>query len=246
MEEVDMSNLPKHIAIVLDGNRRWAKIHGLTTKEGHVEGAKNLERIAQACEKIGIKYLTVYCFSTENWKRSEEEISALMLIFSGYLNSFAKKTDNYNVRVNVLGDPSAFNERIQRGIRNVIEKTKDHTGMVLNVALNYGGRAEIARAVKKIAGDVKTGKIEIDDITEDLISDNLYTGGQPDPDLYIRPSMELRTSNFLPWQLVYTEFYFSEKHWPEFDEKELMVAIKEYQRRNRRFGGRPEDKKENN
>jgi len=236
-ENIDKENLPKHIAIVLDGNRRWAKLHGLTTKEGHVEGAKNLERIAQFCEKIGIKHLTVYCFSTENWKRSEEEISALMLIFSGYLNSFAKKTDTSNVKVNILGDPSAFNERIQRGMKNVVERTKDHTGMVLNLALNYGGRAEITRAVKQISENVKNGIIDVSDITEEMISDNLYTVGQPDPDLYIRPSMELRTSNFLPWQLVYTEFYFSKKHWPEFDEEELMCAIKDYQSRKRRYGG---------
>ena len=175
IEEIDKENLPKHIAIVLDGNRRWAKANNLTTKEGHIAGAKNLEKIAQYCEKIGIKYLTVYCFSTENWKRSEEEIKGLMLIFSSYLNSFAKKTDEHNVKINVLGDPSAFNQRIQRGIANVVEKTKDKNGFVLNLALNYGGRAEITSAVKKIAEKVKRNEISIEDINEDLISDNLYT-----------------------------------------------------------------------
>lgn len=237
MEEIDKATLPKHIAVILDGNRRWAKKNNLTTKEGHIAGAKNLERIAEYCNKIGIKYLTVYCFSTENWKRSKEEIGALMLIFRSYLNSFAKKAHKYDVKVNVFGDPNAFDDRIKRGIKNVEEKTKNNTGLVLNLGLNYGGRAEIVSAVKKIAEKVKENEIEISDITEDLISDNVYTAGMPDPDLFIRTSHELRTSNFLPWQLVYTEFYFSEKHWPEFDEEELNVAIKEYQNRQRRFGG---------
>jgi len=173
--KLDYSNLPKHIAIILDGNRRWAQKRGLTTKEGHIEGAKNLERIGQFCEEIGIKHLTVYCFSTENWQRGEEEIKALMLIFRSYLNSFAKKADKYNIKVNVLGDPSAFDERIRRGITNVIEKTKDNTGLVLNLCLNYGGRAEITNAVKKIAKQVQSSEISIEDITEELISDNIYT-----------------------------------------------------------------------
>ena len=239
MEEIDKENLPKHIAIVLDGNRRWAKAHNLTTKDGHKAGAKNLERIVKYCDEIGIKYLTVYCFSTENWKRSEEEISALMLIFRSYLNSFAEKADKNNIKVNIIGDPSAFDERIQRGMKNVMEKTKNNTGLVLNLALNYGGRAEITHAVKEIAKKIQNSEINIGDITEELITDNLYTAGQPDPDLFIRTSHELRTSNFLPWQLIYTEFYFPDKHWPEFDEQELLLAIKEYQNRNRRFGGRP-------
>ena len=235
MKDIDKNNLPKHIAIVLDGNRRWAKDHNLSVRQGHTEGAKNLERIVQFCSEIGIKYLTVYCFSTENWKRSEEEIKALMLIFSSYLNSFAKKTDKYNIKVNVIGDPKAFNERIQRGIKNVVEKTKNNTGLILNLALNYGGRAEITNAVKQIAKKIQENEISVEEITEDMISNHLYTAGQPDPDLYIRPSAELRTSNFLPWQLIYTEFYFPSKHWPDFDEDELLLAIKEYQGRNRRF-----------
>lgn len=175
MEEIDKATLPKHIAVILDGNRRWAKKNNLTTKEGHIAGAKNLERIAEYCNKIGIKYLTVYCFSTENWKRSKEEIGALMLIFRSYLNSFAKKAHKYDVKVNVFGDPEAFDDRIKRGIKNVEEKTKNNTGLVLNLGLNYGGRAEIVSAVKKIAEKVKENEIEISDITEDLISDNVYT-----------------------------------------------------------------------
>ncbi|MCL2383403.1 MAG: isoprenyl transferase [Oscillospiraceae bacterium] len=243
LTDIDKNNLPKHIAIIMDGNRRWAKERGLTTKEGHIAGAKNLEKIGQYCSEIGIKHLTVYAFSTENWKRSEEEIAALMLIFRSYLHSFSKKADKHDIKVNILGDPSAFDKRIQKGIQNVIEKTKNNTGFVLNVALNYGGRAEITNAAKKIASQVKNGEIDVEDITEDLITDNLYTGGQPDPDLFIRPSYELRTSNFLTWQLAYTEFYFSKKNWPEFDEEELLTAIKEYQNRNRRFGGRPDEEK---
>lgn len=186
---------------------------------------------------MGVKYLTVYAFSTENWKRSKEEVSALMALMRAYLNSVLKSADLENIRIKVLGDITVLSKGLQKSIEKAIEKTKDNTGLTLNIAFNYGGRAELVRAMKNIAKDVKEGKIEIEDIDEKLISENLYTKGIPDPDLLIRTSKELRTSNFLPWQLVYTEFYFPEVHWPEFGKEELEKAISEYNKRNRRYGG---------
>jgi undecaprenyl diphosphate synthase len=241
--EIDKDNLPKHIAIILDGNRRWAKDRGLSTKEGHKAGTKNLENIALKCNELGIKYLTVYAFSTENWKRSKDEVSALMLILKAYLDSFSKKADSYNIKLSLSGDISVLSESLQKSINTALEKTKNNTGLVFNIAFNYGGRQEIVRAVKIIGEKLLTGEIKLDDINENLISDNLYTKGMPDPDLMIRTSKELRTSNFLPWQLTYTEFYFPDVHWPAFDEEQLKLAIYEYQKRNRRFGGRPDETK---
>lgn len=246
MEQIDILNLPKHIAIIMDGNRRWAKQNGLDTKAGHKAGAENLELLSKFCDKIGIKYLTVYAFSTENWKRSKQEISTIMLILKAYLDSFNRGKDAGNIKLNVLGDISVLSEGIQKSIRRAIEKTKDNKGLLLNVAFNYGGRAEIVNAVKNIAKKVKDGKLEIEDINEELISNNLYTKNQPDPDLFIRPGAELRLSNFLPWQITYTELYFPKKYWPEFKEEELLEAIKEYQRRNRTFGARPEEDTKSN
>jgi undecaprenyl diphosphate synthase len=234
--------LPEHIAIVLDGNRRWAKARGLSVKEGHKAGAKSLETIAQYCNDIGIKYLTVYCFSTENWKRSTEEVSALMLLFRSYLNSFAKKTDTQNIKINVIGDPSAFDTKLQLGIKDAMERTKNNTGLVLNIALNYGGRQEITTAVKELAKKVQENKIRIEDIDEEAINNSLYTAGQPDPDLFIRTSLELRLSGFLLWQVSYSELYFTDVNWPDFTPTELNKAIESYTSRNRRFGGRPEGK----
>lgn len=239
--EIDYSNLPKHIAIIMDGNRRWAKENELTTKEGHKKGAKNLEEISEFCNEIGIKYLTVYAFSTENWKRSKQEVSTIMFILKAHLDSFNKKNENKNIKVNILGDISVLAKSIQDSLLKSVEKTKNNTGLVLNIALNYGGRSEIINAVTKIAQMVKKNKIEIEDINEQLISDNLYTQGQPDPDLLIRPSAEFRLSNFLTWQSIYSELYFPKKYWPEFSKEDLLEAIKEYQKRNRRFGGRPEE-----
>ena len=238
---IDMENLPKHIAIIMDGNRRWAKQRGLSTKEGHKAGAKNLENIASICNKMGIEYLTVYAFSTENWKRSEEEVSALMLIMKAYLDSFARKVDTQNIRVKVLGDITRVSQGLQKSIKNVVEKTKNNTGLTLNVAFNYGGRPELVNAMKNIAFKVKNGEIDPENIDETTISNHLYTAGMPDPDLMIRTSNELRTSNFLPWQLVYSEFYFPDIHWPAFSEQDLLNAIEAYQKRNRRFGGRPDE-----
>ena len=239
MENIDSNNLPKHIAMIMDGNRRWAKLRGLETRDGHKAGADNLENIAKFCNKIGIEYLTVYAFSTENWKRSKEEISGLMAILRVYINSFLKEADKENIRLKILGDISTLSKGLQKSINKAIDITKNNTGLTLNIAFNYGGRPELIRAMKDIALKIKENKIEIEDINEELISNHLYTAGQPDPDLLIRTSRELRTSNFLPWQLVYSEFYFPDKHWPEFGEEDLLEAIRVYQKRNRRFGGRP-------
>ncbi len=243
MEEIDVQNLPKHIAIIMDGNRRWAKNNGLSTKEGHKAGSKNLENIAKFCNKLGIKYLTVYAFSTENWKRSKAEVSALMLILKANLDAMLRRMDLENIKIRVIGEKENIPEEIKPRIEKLVEKTKNNTGLTLNIAFNYGGRAEIVHATKEIAQKVKNGELKVEDITEETISNNIYTAGQPDPDLMIRTSRELRTSNFLPWQLTYTEFYFPDKHWPEFLEEDLLEAIKVYQHRNRRFGGRPDEKK---
>ena len=243
MEEIDLENLPKHIAIIMDGNRRWAKARGLTTKDGHKAGSKNLDNIATFCNEIGIKYLTVYAFSTENWKRTQEEVSALMFILKANLDSMLRKLDLKNIKIRVIGEKEKIPQDIQKKIDKLIEKTKNNTGLVLNIAFNYGGRAELVHSTKVIAEKVKSGEINIEDINEKLISDNIYTAGQPDPDLMIRTSHELRTSNFLPWQLTYSEFYFPDKHWPEFGREDLIEAIKVYQKRNRRFGGRPDEVK---
>ena len=243
MEEIDLENLPKHIAIIMDGNRRWAKARGLTTKDGHKAGSKNLDNIATFCNEIGIKYLTVYAFSTENWKRTQEEVSALMFILKANLDSMLRKLDLKNIKIRVIGEKENIPPDIQKKIDKLVEKTKNNTGLVLNIAFNYGGRAELVHSTKVIAEKVKSGEIDIEDINEKLISDSIYTAGQPDPDLMIRTSHELRTSNFLPWQLTYSEFYFPDKHWPEFDREDLIEAIKIYQKRNRRFGGRPAEVK---
>ena len=237
-----MSNLengyPEHIAIIMDGNRRWARSKGLEVKEGHKKGAETLQQIAKYCNKIGIRYLTVYAFSTENWKRSKEEVSTLMLLLKNALKEFSKTAETDNIKLNVLGDISALEKGLQNSIENAIERTKENTGLTVNIAFNYGGRDEITRAVKKIAVKVKNGEINIEDINEELISNNLYTKGEPDPDLLIRTSGEIRTSNFLPWQLVYSEFCFVEKNWPDFNNDDLLEAIKVYQNRNRKFGGK--------
>ncbi len=238
MEKEQKLNLPKHIAIIMDGNRRWAKEKGLDFKQGHKQGAKTLENIVRYANKIGIQYITVYAFSTENWKRTKEEVGALMLLLQNYLDDFSKRADTENIKINVLGDVTALSKGLQNSINKAIERTKDNTGIVMNVAFNYGGRAELVTTFTKIANKIKNNEINIEDIDEKLISDNLYTGGQPDPDLLIRTSGELRTSNFLPWQLAFSEFYFISKHWPDFSEQDLDEAIIEYQKRNRRFGGK--------
>lgn len=235
---LETNSYPEHIAIIMDGNRRWARENNLEIKEVHKKGAENLEKIAKYCNNIGIKYLTVYAFSTENWKRSKEEVGALMILLQNYLNDFSKRADTENIKIKVLGDISVLSKGMQNSINKAIERTKENTGLTLNIAFNYGGRAEITSAIKQIAEEIKNNNIKIEDINEELISNYLYTKGQPDPDLLIRTSGELRTSNFLPWQIAYTEFYFDNKYWPEFSEEDLLKAIKSYEVRNRKFGGK--------
>lgn len=228
--------LPAHIAIIMDGNRRWARAKGMPIPFGHREGAKTLEKIVRYGNKIGLKYLTVYAFSTENWKRTEEEVRALMLLLQNYIEEYSKRADSENVRVKFLGDCTVLAPKLQKGIQDCIERTKNNTGITLNIALNYGGRAEIIKAVKEIAEDVKNEKIKIKDINEDTVASKLYTANQPDPDLVIRTGGEKRTSNFLPWQIVYSEFLSFDKYWPDFNEEDLDNAILEYQKRTRNFG----------
>lgn len=234
----EQNNYPAHIAIIMDGNRRWARQKNLDIREGHKKGAETLEKIAKYCNKIGIKYLTVYAFSTENWKRSSEEVGALMILLQNYLNDFSKRANTENIKIKVLGDISVLSKGMQNSINKAMERTKENTGLTLNIAFNYGGRAEITYALKQIAEKIKNDELSIDDISEDLISNHLYTKGQPDPDLLIRTSGELRTSNFLPWQIAYTEFYFDNKYWPDFSEEDLLKAIEIYEGRNRKFGGK--------
>lgn len=233
---VNVENLPEHIAIIMDGNRRWAKENNLDTASGHKEGAENLKRIAKFANKIGIKYLTVYAFSTENWKRTKEEVGAIMKLLKFYILDFFKSYDN-NIKVRVIGRTDDLPKDIYSEIKKVEEKTKNNTGLVLNIAFNYGGRDEITTATKKIAEKVKNGELNIEDITEELISNNLYTAGQPDPDLLIRTSGEERISNFLTWQISYSEFIFTDKYWPAFSNQDLLETIAIYQKRTRRFGG---------
>ncbi len=232
----DKKYMPRHIAIIMDGNRRWAKAQGKPASYGHKEGAKTLEAIVRYANKIGLEYITVYAFSTENWKRTEDEVKSLMLLLQNYLDDYAKRADTENIRVKILGDISALSVGMQKSIHKCMERTKNNTGVTFNIALNYGGRDEIVKAIKSIAKDVKDGKIEIEDISEDMVSNNLYTKHQPDPDLLIRTSGELRLSNFLPWQLVYSEFLFIDKNWPDFTEEDLDNAIIEYEKRTRKFG----------
>ena len=234
--EFNKEYMPKHIAIIMDGNRRWARAKGKPASFGHKEGAKTLEKIVRYANRIGLEYITVYAFSTENWKRAEDEVKALMTLLQNYLDDYSKRADSENIRVKILGDITALSDGMQKSIKNCMERTKNNTGVTFNIALNYGGRDEIIRAVKKIAKDVKEGKLNVNDITEQLISENLYTKEQPDPDLLIRTSGELRLSNFLPWQLVYSEFLFIDKNWPDFEEEDLDKAIIEYQKRTRKFG----------
>ena len=230
--------MPKHIAIIMDGNRRWAKERNIETRLGHKEGAETLKKIAKYANKIGIQYLTVYAFSTENWKRTKEEVGALMGLLQMYVNDFLNDKELENIKINVLGDVSKLEHGLQKSIQKAIDRTKDYTGMTLNVAFNYGGRDEITKAVQKIANKVQNNEIAIQDIDEQYVSDNLYTQGQLEPDLLIRTGGEQRVSNFLLWQLAYTEFVFIDKYWPDFSEEDLEEAIKVFEQRNRKFGAK--------
>lgn len=228
---------PRHLGIIMDGNGRWAKKRGLPRSAGHTAGAIVFKTIVRYCSSIGIQYLTIYAFSTENWKRPFEEVGMLIKLFKQYLEEALRDFLNENIKVRFIGDTSAFPEDLQKLIRDTEEVSKNHTGMVLNIALNYGGRSELVRAAKLLALDVKSGKLDPEQITEEALEQKLYTAGQPDPDLIIRPSGENRISNFLLWQSAYSEYVIMDILWPDFKPKDLDRAIKEYANRNRRFGG---------
>lgn len=234
------TKIPQHIAIILDGNGRWAKSKGMPRGYGHVKGCENLEYICEVCKELGVKYLTVYAFSTENWKRSREEIDGLMKLFRNYLRKCIKISRKNNMRVRIIGDPSAFDQDIQDRIRELEEFSKGFDELHFQIALNYGSRDEITRAVNRMLEEQKTGKLT-GPVTEGMISDHLDTAGIPDPDLLIRTSGELRLSNYLMWQLAYTEFYFTDVPWPDFKKDELVKAIEKYNERDRRYGGVKEE-----
>ena len=233
---LEKENLPKHIAIIMDGNRRWAKAKGKPAGFGHKEGAKVLEKIVRYTNKIGIEHITVYAFSTENWKRAKEEVSTLMALFQSYLDDYSKRADSENIKVKIIGNRKGLSAKMISSIEKCMERTKNNTGIVFNIALNYGGREELLNVTHQIAEDVKKGILQPEEITEKDIEKYLYTKGQPDPDLLIRTSGEKRLSNFLPWQLSYSEFLFIDKNWPDFTEEDLNYAIEEYQKRTRKFG----------
>ncbi len=230
-------NVPNHVAIILDGNGRWAKSKGMPRNYGHVKGCQNLEEMCVVIKDMGVKYLTVYAFSTENWKRSEEEVNGLLDIFRGYVKRCKKIAKKNNIQIRIIGDPSAFPEDLQKGIQELEEYSSQFDGAYFQVALNYGGRDELTRAMKKMGEAVKNGELDPSQITEDTVSDFLDTAGIPDPDLMIRTSGEQRLSNFLTWQLAYTEFYFTDVPWPDFNKDEFVKACEKYNKRDRRFGG---------
>lgn len=239
----DLGNLiiPEHVAIILDGNGRWAKKHHVPKNVGHSKGSDNVEKIVEAAHDMGIKYITVYAFSTENWNRSEKEVNALMKLLRDYLKQCLKKSKDNNMRCLIIGDKTRLDQDIQDSIDELEEFSKDFDGITFIIALNYGSRDEIRRAVTEIAKDCADGKVNADDITEDMISAHLDTKGIPDPDLLIRTSGEIRLSNFLMWQAAYTEYYFTDVLWPDFKPKHLMAAIEEFNKRDRRYGGRNEE-----
>lgn len=238
-ESVDVTDLvlPVHVGIIMDGNGRWAKKRGLPRKAGHSEGAKTFRKITRYCSEVGIKYLTVYAFSTENWKRPQDEVNSLMKLFKSYLEEALSDFKDDDIVVKFIGDKSHFTKDLQKLMTENEESSKNRSGMVLNIAMNYGSRDEIVRAVKNICSDVKSGKISDAEIDENLISSYLYTSGQPDPDLIIRPSGEYRISNFMLWQSAYTEFVIMNKLWPDFQKSDLDEALCIYSHRSRRYGG---------
>ena len=235
--EISEIMLPAHVGIIMDGNGRWAKKRGLPRKAGHTEGARTFRKIARYASEVGIRYLTVYAFSTENWRRPEDEVGALMKLFKSYLEEAIRDFKDDDIVVRFIGDKSGFSPELQELMDENEECSKDRDGMVLNIAMNYGSRDEIVRAVRNITADVQSGKIGADAISEQLISDYLYTAGQPDPDLIIRPSGEYRISNFMLWQSAYTEFVIMNKLWPDFQKSDLDEALRIYAQRNRRYGG---------
>lgn len=230
-------NVPEHIAIILDGNGRWAKSKGMPRTYGHTVGAKNVETICRAAHELGVKYVTMYAFSTENWSRPADEVKALMKLLGEYIKKCMKTAKKDNLRVRFIGDLSKLDEKLRANIKELTEYSSQFTGLTLTIAINYGSRDEMTRAIRKVAKDVKDDNISVDDIDEALFSSYLDTKDIPDPDFMIRTSGEQRLSNYLLWQLAYTEFYFTPVAWPEFTPDELKKAIEEYDKRNRRFGG---------
>ncbi|MBQ3970328.1 MAG: isoprenyl transferase [Clostridia bacterium] len=235
--DITKIKLPEHLGIIMDGNGRWAKKRGLPRSAGHSAGAKTFRTITRYCSDIGIKHLTLYAFSTENWTRPPEEVSALMKYFKDYLEEALRDFLDDTVKIKFIGDISAFPDELRELMEENERVSKDRSGMVLNLAMNYGGRSEIVYACRKIAKMAANGEISPENIDEKLISDNIYTAGQPDPDFIIRPSGEYRTSNFLLWQSAYAEYYIDDVLWPDYTKEHLNKALLEYSKRNRRFGG---------
>lgn len=233
--------MPQHVAIILDGNGRWAKAKGMPRNYGHVQGAKTVEIICEEAYRMGIQYLTVYAFSTENWNRPQDEVDALMKLLRNYMKTCLKTAEKNRMCVRVLGDKSRLDEDIRTRIAELEEATKDNDGLHFQIAINYGGRDELLRAVKKLATKVGQGELKAEELTEDLISASLDTAGIPEPDLLIRTCNEQRISNFLLWQLAYTEFYFTPVPWPDFSKEELIKAVEAYNHRDRRYGGLKEE-----
>ena len=229
-------NIPNHVAIILDGNGRWAKAKGMPRTYGHIQGAKTVEEICEVAYNMGIKYLTVYAFSTENWNRPKEEVEALMKLLRNYMKNCLKRANQNNMSVRVIGEKSRLDDDIRKSIEDLEEATKHNTGLHFTIAINYGGRDELVRATRKVACKVASGDLKPEEITEEMLNDNLDTVGFPDPDLLIRTCGELRISNFLLWQLAYTEFYITDVAWPDFSKEELEKAVEAYNRRDRRYG----------
>ena len=234
--------IPQHIAIILDGNGRWAKAKGMPRNYGHTAGAKNVETVCQAAHDLGVKYVTMYAFSTENWNRPEGEVEALMKLLESYLKNCIKTADKNNMRVRVIGDTTRLSERFQERIRELEAASAKNDGLNLQIAINYGSRDEMTRAMRRMSEDVAAGKRKPEEITESVFEEYLDTAGIPDPDLLIRTSGELRLSNFLLWQLAYSEFYFTDVPWPDVHKEELERAIEAYNKRDRRFGGLTDNK----
>ena len=229
--------IPQHVAIILDGNGRWAKAKGMPRNYGHAQGAKTVETICREAWNMGIKYLTVYAFSTENWKRPQEEVDALMKLLRNYMKNCLKTAEKNHMRVRVIGDKTALAEDIRKSVAELEEASKDNDGLNFQIAINYGSRDEMVRAMKKMAADRDAGKLKAEEISEATFEKYLDTAGIPDPDLLIRTSGEQRLSNYLLWQLAYSEFYFTDIHWPDFSKEELEKAILAYNKRDRRYGG---------
>ena len=236
-KDIDMNNLPQHIGIIMDGNGRWAKKRGLPRSAGHKAGAESLKKIITEANNLGVKYITVYAFSTENWKRPQAEVDYLMGLLMDYLVNAEKTLAGENVVIRAVGSRKELSDEMCAQIVKTEEFTKNNTGIVMNIALNYGGREELVNAVRKISADVQSGKKEINDISEKDIENSLYTAGQPDVDLLIRTSGEMRLSNFMLWQVSYAEMWFTDKLWPDFKPADLRHAIHDFQNRGRRFGG---------